>query len=225
MSKEQLALRMLCSEAKVNAHRVRTGSLNETQWSTLNKVVERLYDAPIHIDDASEITTLSMRAKCRRLKATQGLGLIIVDYLQLMQGTRRTENRVQEIAEIARGLKSLARELHVPVIALSQLSRGVDRRDPPKPVLSDLRESGSIEAEADLVCFLYRQKYYDDMKAGVKYVESSDTSGIENVQETEIIIGKHRNGPTGVVKVNFLPQYALFKDLDTDHEYDGEDDE
>jgi replicative DNA helicase len=214
MSKEQLALRMLCSEAQVNAHRVRTGSLNIDEWDMMAKKVAGLYEAPIFIDDASEITTLTMRAKCRRLQADQGLGLIIVDYLQLMQGSRRTENRVQEIGEIARGLKSLARELHVPVIALSQLSRAVEHRESKRPMLSDLRESGSIEAEADLVCFLYRDSYYK-MKEAVAAGETFERDGAEVIEETEIIIGKHRNGPTGTIKVGFMPDYAKFINLAT----------
>jgi replicative DNA helicase len=219
MSKEQLALRMLCSESQVNAHRVRTGYLNDAEWGDLARVVQEMYDAPIYIDDYSETTTLSMRAKCRRLQAEHGLSLIIVDYLQLMQGDRRTENRVQEIAEIARGLKSLARELNVPVIALSQLSRAVERREDKKPVLSDLRESGSIEAEADLVCFLFRKSYYE-MKEALATGETFERGGAEVVEETELIIGKHRNGPTGTIKVGFMPDYAKFVNLDASHSDD-----
>jgi replicative DNA helicase len=213
MSKEQLALRMLCSEAQVNAHRVRTGFLNDGEWSDLARVVQEMYDAPIYIDDASGTTPLTMRAKCRRLQAESGLGLIIVDYLQLMQGTRPTDNRVQEIGDIARGLKSLARELNVPVIALSQLSRAVERREDKRPQLSDLRDSGSIEAEADMVCFLYRKAYYD-MKEAVSAGETFERGGAEVVEETELIVGKHRNGPTGVIKIGFMPDYAKFSNLD-----------
>ncbi len=161
MSKEQLALRMLCSQARVNSHKLRTGHLTEDEWTKLAMVVQGMYEAPIFIDDATETSALTMRAKCRRLMAEHnGLGLIVVDYLQLMRSHRRTENRVQEIGEIARGLKSLGRELKVPVIALSQLSRAVESRENKRPMLSDLRESGSIEAEADMVCFLYREAYY-----------------------------------------------------------------
>jgi replicative DNA helicase len=216
MSKEQLALRMLCSEAQVNAHRVRTGYLNDGEWAELARVVQDMYDAPIYIDDASETTSLTMRAKCRRLKAEHGLGLIIVDYLQLMQGSRRTENRVQEIGEIARGLKSLARELNVPVIALSQLSRSVEHRENKRPMLSDLRESGSIEAEADLVAFIYRDAYYK-MKEAVAAGETFERGGAETIEETELIIGKHRNGPTGTVKIGFMPDYAKFVNVDASH--------
>lgn len=214
MSKEQLALRMLCSEARVSSHRVRTGYLNDDEWGSLAEAVEKMYDAPIFIDDATETSALTMRAKCRRLMAERGLGLIIVDYLQLMRSHRKTDNRVQEIGEIARGLKSLARELQVPVIALSQLSRAVEQRENKRPMLSDLRESGSIEAEADLVCFLYREAYYKSKEAkdAGEIFEKPET---EQVEETEFILGKHRNGPTGMVKIGFMPDYAKFVDLDT----------
>lgn len=212
MSKEQLALRMLCSQAQVNSHKLRTGHLSEDEWTKLANVVQGMYDAPIFIDDATDTSALTMRAKCRRLMAEHGLGLIVVDYLQLMRSHRRTENRVQEIGEIARGLKALARELKVPVVALSQLSRSVENRENKRPMLSDLRESGSIEAEADMVCFLYREAYY-------KMKEAYATDGAERperveVEETELIVGKHRNGPTGMVKVGFMPEYAKFVDLE-----------
>ncbi len=212
MSAPQLAMRMLCSQAQINAHKMRTGHLVEEEWGELAKVVQNMYEAPIFIDDATETTALTMRAKCRRLMAEQGLGLVVVDYLQLMRSHRKTENRVQEIGEIARGLKSLARELKVPVIALSQLSRAVESRENKRPMLSDLRESGSIEAEADMVCFLYREAYY-------KMKEAYQTDGAErpekqDVEETEIIVGKHRNGPTGMVKVGFMPEFAKFVDLE-----------
>jgi len=217
MSKEQLALRMLCSEALVSSHRVRTGHLNDDEWGNLAESVQRMYEAPIYIDDATDTSALTMRAKCRRLAAEKGLGLIIVDYLQLMHSHRRTENRVQEIGEIARGLKSLARELQVPVIALSQLSRAVEQRENKRPMLSDLRESGSIEAEADLVCFLYREAYYKQKEArdAGELFEKPDA---EVVEETEFILGKHRNGPTGYVKIGFMPDYAKFVDLETQQE-------
>ena len=153
-----------------------------------------------------------MRAKCRRLMAEHGLGLVIVDYLQLMRSHRRTENRVQEIGEIARGLKSLARELKVPVIALSQLSRAVESRENKRPMLSDLRESGTIEAEADMVCFLYREAYYK-MKEAFQ-VEGAERPERQEMEETEIIVGKHRNGPTGMVKVGFMPEFAKFANLE-----------
>ena len=406
MSKEQLALRMLCSQAQVNSHKLRTGHLNEDEWTKLANVVQNMYEAPIFIDDATDTSALTMRAKCRRLMAEHnGLGLIIVDYLQLMRSHRKTENRVQEIGEIARGLKSLGRELKVPVVALSQLSRAVESRENKRPMLSDLREcvvgdtrlmdaatgklvpirdiqvgdhilamdsrqkvrpfqvervwstgvkpvftlktrtgrsitatanhplltaqgwkrvdelhsgdiiatampvydfgdgvfpldddllslppevvrllpeasapgqrvgryicakfaeslkdellavwansdllweeiksitpmgeeevfditvpgcanflangivahnSGSIEAEADMVCFLYREAYYK-MKEAFN-VEGGERPEMAEMEETEIIVGKHRNGPTGMVKVGFMPQFAKFVDLDT----------
>ena len=212
MSKEQLAMRMLCSQAMVNAHRLRTGNLTEQEWGDLASVVQNMYEAPIFIDDATETSALTMRAKCRRLMAEHGLGLVVVDYLQLMRSHRRTENRVQEIGEIARGLKSLARELKVPVIALSQLSRAVESRENKRPMLSDLRESGSIEAEADMVCFLYREAYYK-MKEAFQ-VEGSERPERQEMEETEIIVGKHRNGPTGMVKVGFMPEFAKFANLE-----------
>ena len=212
MSKEQLAMRMLCSQAQVNAHKLRTGHLSEDEWGNLAQVVQDMYDAPIFIDDATETSALTMRAKCRRLMAEHGLGLIVVDYLQLMRSHRRTENRVQEIGEIARGLKSLGRELKVPVIARSQLSRAVESRENKRPMLSDLRESGSIEAEADMVCFLYREAYYKMKEAYA--VDGADRPEREPVEETEIIVGKHRNGPTGMVKVGFMSEYAKFVDLE-----------
>lgn len=212
MSKEQLAMRMLCSQAQVNAHKLRTGHLTEDEWTKLAFVVQDMYEAPIFIDDATETSALTMRAKCRRLMAEHGLGLIVVDYLQLMRSHRRTDNRVQEIGEIARGLKSLAREMKVPVIALSQLSRAVESRENKRPMLSDLRESGSIEAEADMVCFLYREAYYK-MKEAYS-VEGADRPERAEVEETEVIVGKHRNGPTGMVKVGFMSEYAKFVDLE-----------
>jgi replicative DNA helicase len=201
MSKEQLTLRLICSESKVDSHRVRTGNVEESDWANLSSGVGRLYEAPIFIDDSSGINALQMRGKCRRLQAECGLGLVVVDYLQLMQSSRRIENRVQEIGDIARSLKGLARELHVPVIALSQLSRAVEQRENKRPMLSDLRESGSIEAEADLVMFLYRHEYYhrDDLDARGK---------------AELIIGKQRNGPVGSLKLAFLHQFTSFANLD-----------
>ncbi len=212
MSSEQLAQRMLCSQAQVNSHKLRTGHLNEDEWTQLAQVVQSMYEAPIFIDDATESNALTMRAKCRRLAAEHGLGLIIVDYLQLMRSHKKTENRVQEIGEIVRGLKSLGRELKVPVIALSQLSRSVESRENKRPMLSDLRESGSIEAEADMVCFLYREAYYK-MKEAYS-VEGAERPERVAVEETEVIIGKHRNGPTGMVKVGFMAEYAKFVDLE-----------
>lgn len=218
MSKEQLCLRMICSEASVDAHRLRTGMLQSQDWARVGVACAKLSEAPIFIDDSPDCSVLEMRGKCRRLAAEAGLKLIVVDYLQLMRGSRRTENRTQEISEIARGLKGLARELKVPVIALSQLSRAVEQRTDKRPMLSDLRESGSIEAEADIVMFIYRDEYYKHKEA----VNSEDETvqdtlreqGVHKVEEAELIIAKQRNGPTGIVKVMFLPQYTRFANRD-----------
>ena len=218
MSAEQLVQRMVCSKARANAHRLRTGYFQDEEWDRLAKASSILWDAPIFIDDSTDMTAMAMRAKCRRLKSEHGLGLIVVDYLQLMRSHRNIDNRVQEISEIARGLKSLAREMHAPVIALSQLSRAVEKRDDKRPMLSDLRESGSIEAEADMVMMLYRPDYYV-----IKEVDNTDAiTGRDgskfdpdkrNVEVTEIIIAKHRNGPTGTVKIGFVREFASFENL------------
>lgn len=218
MSKEQLCIRMICSEARVDAHRLRTGYLVDDDWRRVGDGCSRLSEAPIFIDDSPDTSALEMRAKCRRLKAEHGLGMVIVDYLQLMRGHRRTENRTQEIGEIARALKSLARELKVPVVALSQLSRAVEQRPDKRPMLSDLRESGSIEAEADVVVFIYRDAYYK-LKESVDSVEEEAEKeerrqrGEELVEEAELIIAKQRNGPTGKISVAFQKQYTRFDNL------------
>jgi replicative DNA helicase len=219
MAKEQLAIRLICSESKVDAHRLRTGYVQDREWPLLADGVGRLHAAPMFIDDSTQCSALQMRAKCRRLKAEHGLSMVIVDYLQLMQSHRRTENRTQEISEIARGLKSLARELQVPVIALSQLSRAVEQRPDKHPMLSDLRESGSIEAEADVVMMLYRPKYYlhkelmtsDDGQGGAVDQMQGDQSDDDIA---EVIIGKQRNGPTGTIKLFFHPKFACFQNLE-----------
>lgn len=221
MSKEQLVLRLICSESRVDSHRLRTGYVQDREWPILAEGVGRLYTAPIFIDDSTDVSALQMRAKCRRLKAEHGLGLVVVDYLQLMQSHRRVENRNQEISEIARALKGLARELGVPVIALSQLSRAVESRQDRRPVLSDLRESGSIEAEADVVIFLYRESYYkrkelllDENGQQIEEpVNVADEMKAEN-NTAEIIIGKQRNGPTGMIKLAFLQKFACFESLE-----------
>ena len=200
MSKEQLLMRMLCAEARVDAHKVRTGYLGKDDFRKLIDSLGRTTQAPMYIDDSSTLTVMEMRAKCRRLKAERGLSLIIVDYLQLMSGYGRTENRNQEISGISRGLKALAKELNVPVIALSQLSRAPEQRQGDhKPQLSDLRESGSIEQDADLVMFIYREEVY----------KPSD----ENAGLAELIIAKQRNGPTGTVKLAFLREFTRFENL------------
>lgn len=226
MSKEQLCLRMICSEARVDAHRLRTGFLKSEDWQKIGETCAMLSEAPIFIDDSPDASALEMRAKCRRLMAEHGLGLVIVDYLQLMRAHKRTENRTQEIGEIARALKALARELKVPVVALSQLSRAVEQRPDKRPMLSDLRESGSIEAEADLVVFIYREAYYK-MKEAVQNRQEEETpverpEGAESrVDEAELIVAKQRNGPTGKVMVAFHPQYARFDNLAKGYDTEG----
>lgn len=200
MSKEQLLMRMLCAEARVDAHKVRTGYLSKDDFRKLIDSLGRTTQAPMYIDDSSTLTVMEMRAKCRRLKAEHGLSLIIVDYLQLMSGYGRVENRNQEISGISRGLKALAKELNVPVIALSQLSRAPEQRQGDhRPQLSDLRESGSIEQDADLVMFIYREEVYKPTE--------------ENAGLCELIIAKQRNGPTGIVKLAFLREYTRFENL------------
>ncbi len=200
MSKEQLVTRMLCAEAQVNAQRVRTGYMQEDDWRNLAQAAGPLAEGQIYIDDTPGITVMEMRARARRLKAEHGLGLIIVDYLQLMQGSKRTENRQQEISDISRSLKGLARELDVPVIALSQLSRAVEQRTNKRPMLSDLRESGALEQDADLVAFIYRDEYYEP---------DSEEKNI-----AEIIIAKQRNGPVDTVRLRFFKEFTAFKNLE-----------
>ncbi len=216
MSKEQLAHRMICSEAKVDSMRLRTGFLrsntddDESDYVRLGRACGRLGDLPIYIDDTTDISVLDMRAKCRRLQSEHGLGMIVIDYLQLIRGHGKPENRNQEISTIARSIKNMARELNVPVIALSQLSRGVERREDKRPMLSDLRESGSIEAEADIVMMLYRSRYYNrDGDDGA----TEPPPGQEWLEETELIVAKHRNGPVGTVRLGFLRRYARFEDI------------
>ena len=201
MAKEQLALRMLCSEAKIDAHKIRGGFLSETDWPKLTRAAGTLSEAPIYIDDSPALTPLEMRAKCRRLKAEKNLGLVIVDYLQLMRGRTDLERREQEISDISRSLKALAKEIHVPVIALSQLNRRVEDRSDRRPQLADLRESGAIEQDADVIIFLYRDEVYNKS-------EDNPHRG-----KAEIIIGKQRNGPTGVFELAFLDKYTCFENL------------
>jgi replicative DNA helicase len=205
MSKEQLAQRMLCSEAEVDAQRLKTASLSDTGWKKLTRALGKLSEAPLYIDDSASITATEIRAKARRLKIERGLGLVIVDYLQLMRGRQnRVENRVQEISDIARSLKTLARELDVPVIALSQLSRAVEQRPDRIPRLSDLRESGEIEQTADLVMFIHREDYYNPQS--------------ERGNIAEIIIAKQRNGPIGSVELVFRKEIAKFCSKETRYE-------
>lgn len=198
MSKEQLTQRLLCSEALIDAHRLRVGDITEDEWIKLARAMGILSDKPIFIDDTPAITVTEMRAKCRRLKIEHGLGMVLVDYLQLMQNTGKYESRQQEISNISRSLKALAKELDVPVVALSQLSRAPEMRADHRPVLSDLRESGAIEQDADVVMFLYRDEYYNP-----------DT---EKKNIGEVIIAKQRNGPTGVVELVWLGQFTKFAD-------------
>jgi replicative DNA helicase len=201
MAKEQLALRMLCSEAKVDAHRLRGGFLSESDWPKLTRAAGSLSEAPIFIDDTPGLSALEMRAKSRRLKAEHNLGLVVVDYLQLMRGRVDSDTREQEISDISRSLKALAKELHVPVIALSQLNRRVEERGDKRPQLSDLRESGAIEQDADVIIFLYRDEVYN---------KSEDNP---NKGKAEIIIGKQRNGPTDKFELAFLDKFTCFENL------------
>lgn len=196
MSKEQLVQRMLCSHARVDAQKVRTGYLSHADWPKLTSAAGKLSEAPLFIDDTPAMTVLELRAKARRLKAQQHIELVVVDYLQLMDARARSESRQQEISEISRSLKALARELSVPVIAISQLSRAVESRTGNRPQLSDLRESGAIEQDADLVVFLFREEYYH--------------SSEENRNKAEAIIAKQRNGPTGSVELVFLREWTRF---------------
>ena len=200
MSKEQLVQRMLCSHARVNAHKVRTGFLSQADWPRLVNAAGKLSEAPIYIDDTPSITGLELRAKARRLKAQYDIKLIILDYLQLMQGPAKSESRQQEISEISRSLKALARELNVPLIAVSQLSRAVEQRSDHRPMLSDLRESGAIEQDADLVALLMREEYYNP--------HMEDKKGL-----AEIIIAKQRNGPVGSLYLTFVNEYTRFENL------------
>ncbi len=225
MSKEQLVTRMICTESRVDQHRLRTGYLNSDDWQRVGEGISRLAEAPIYIDDSTDISAMEIRAKCRRLKAEQkGLGMVLIDYLQLMRSHKRTENRNQELSEIARACKSLARELEVPVVALSQLSRAVEARTDKRPMLSDLRESGAIEAEADLVMFIYRPKYYEHKRGPEKDEDvkpAGDRNPDEEFEEAELIVAKHRNGPTGTAFVGFMPKFARFADIDFRHDGPG----
>ncbi len=199
MSMESLALRMLCSVGRIDSQRVRTGKLHDNDWPKLTRATGMLSDAPIHIDDTAGMTVLEMRAKARRLMSEHNLGLIVVDYLQLMQGKSNSENRAQEISEISRSLKAMAKELNVPVLALSQLNRSLENRTDKRPQLSDLRESGAIEQDADVIMFIYRDEVYNR-------AEDNPNRGL-----AEVIIGKQRNGPTGMIKMTFLGEYTTFE--------------
>ncbi len=199
MSREQLAMRLLCSEGRVDSHKIRTGFLSQQECGKLLSAAGIFMEAPIFIDDTPSISTLELRAKARRMKADRGLGLVVVDYLQLMRGRESSERREQEISDISRTLKGLAKELNVPVIALSQLNRKVEERNNKRPLMSDLRESGAIEQDADVIAFIYRDEVYNP---------TTPDKGI-----AEIIIGKQRNGPTGEVKLAFIDAYTRFENL------------
>ena len=199
MSKENLVQRLLCSHARINAHNVRSGMLSTSDWPNLTKAAGKLSEAPIFIDDSPSLSILELRAKARRLKSRHDIGLIILDYLQLMDESSGAENRQQEISVISRSLKALARELNVPVIAVSQLSRAPERRESFRPRLSDLRESGAIEQDADVVLMLFREDYYSP---------TDENKGI-----AEVLIAKQRNGPTGTVKLAFIKEYTRFETL------------
>lgn len=205
MSKEQLVMRLLSSVGRIDSQRIRTGKLRSEDWPKLTRAVGMLTEAPIYIDDTPAISVLEMRAKVRRLASQYDIGLIVVDYLQLMQG-RNTENRTQEISEISRSLKALAKEHKVPVIALSQLNRGLESRTDKRPMMSDLRESGAIEQDADVICFIYRDEVYNK-------ADDNPEKGT-----AEIIIGKQRNGPTGTAKLTFINEWTMFENMSR---YDG----
>ena len=200
MSKAEVTQRLMCSEAKVESQRLRSGKLAPDDWPRLTAACDKLAKAPIYVDDTGSITMMEIRSKARRLKQRHpNLGLIIVDYLQLMTSGTSAENRVQEVSQISRSLKVLARDLEVPILALSQLSRAVEQRHDKRPILSDLRESGSLEQDSDIVIFIYRDEYYND---------ESDQQGL-----AEVHVAKHRNGPTDTIKLSFLRRYAKFSDL------------
>ena len=201
MSKEQVANRILCGEAMVDSNKIRTGKIDDNEWIKLANASGRLAEAPIYIDDTPGISIMEIRARCRKLKLEKDIGLVVIDYLQLVQGSGKKNNsREQEISEISRSLKILAKELDIPVIALSQLSRGAEKRDDKRPMLSDLRESGAIEQDADIVMFLYRDDYYN---------EDSEKKNI-----AEVILAKHRGGSTGTVELLWLGNYTKFANIE-----------
>jgi replicative DNA helicase len=203
LNMEQLFLRLLTAEARIDAHRLRGGFLGERDWGKLSQAIGTLSEAKIFIDDTPSIGVLEMRAKCRRLKAEHGLHMVVVDYIQLMQGRGRFENRTLELASISRSMKGLAKELDVPLVVLSQLSRAPESRSDHRPQLSDLRESGALEQDADVVVFIYREDLYGDRNQA-----AADTQGV-----AELIIGKQRNGPTGIVKLAFIREFTRFENL------------
>lgn len=209
MSKEQLVMRLLSSVGRIDSQRIRTGKLRSEDWPKLTRAVGMLSEAPMFIDDTPAISVLEMRAKLRRLAAQHDIGLVVVDYLQLMRGRATIENRTQEISEISRSLKALAKEHNIPVIALSQLNRGLENRTDKRPMMADLRESGAIEQDADVICFIYRDEVYNKS-------EDNPERGI-----AEIIIGKQRNGPTGVARLTFIKEFTMFENMSTFDEPEG----
>jgi replicative DNA helicase len=219
MSKESLVIRLLCSEARIDSHRFRTGFIDRDhesrEWKKLTQALGRLTEAPLHIEDTPALSIMQIRAKARRLKAEKGLDLLVVDYLQLISGHGRFENRTQEVSFISRGLKSIAKELKVPVVALSQLSRAPEQRPGQRPQLSDLRESGSIEQDADVVIFIFRERRTGEAAEGA-------SPELHPGVETKLIIGKQRNGPTGEVPVVFIRPYGRFESAagGHDHQFD-----
>jgi len=206
MPKEQLVERLLCSVSRVDLTRLRSGHLQENDWPKLTKGAGQLHDAKIFIDDTASISVMELRSKARRLKAEHDIGIIVIDYLQLMRGGPNPESRQQEISEISRSLKALAKELGIPVVALSQLNRSLEQRTDKRPMMSDLRESGAIEQDADIIMFVYRGEVYDK--------ENEDLKG-----KAEIIIGKHRSGPIGIVDLAFRGEFTRFENLSSRDEY------
>ncbi len=228
MSAEQLAARILSEQSQIASDKMRRGTLTNEEFDKLVIASQQLHQLPIFIDDTPALSISALRTRARRLKRNEGIGLIIVDYLQLMEGSTVSDNRVQEISEITRGLKTLAKELDVPVLALSQLSRAVEQREDKRPQLSDLRESGTIEQDADVVSFIFRQAYYDERSEPVQRAEESlekfatrhsdwEERREQNRFIAELIIGKQRHGPTGTTKLHFNGMYTRFGDLDTQH--------
>jgi replicative DNA helicase len=212
-------MRLLSQESQIPSDRIRRGEINKTDFPKFVEVSQRVSEIPLFIDDTPALTVAAVRARARRLHRTEGLGLIIIDYLQLLQGNTRTDNRVQEISEISRGLKALAKELHIPVIALSQLSRAVETRDDKRPQLSDLRESGSIEQDADVVVFVYREEYYEARKEPAE--DSEDHSRWQErmskvYNQADLIIAKQRHGPIGTVRVFYDGKFTKFGNLSHD---------
>jgi replicative DNA helicase len=214
MSKEQLVTRLLCCESKIDASRLRTGHLIDSDWDRLTRGADRLHESKIFIDDTPAISVMEMRAKCRRLKAEHNIGLAVVDYLQLMRGSSNPESRQQEISEISRSLKALAKELDVPVVALSQLNRGLESRTDKRPMMSDLRESGAIEQDADVIMFVYREAVYCE-----KCKNKELTCDENHERNAEIIIGKQRNGPIGTVNLTFMGEYTKFENQSQREDY------